>query len=684
MIKVKLKHIVIFLFLLCLPIAKSKAQEIDLYSKHLYRGRVFFNLGEYNKAISEYDQAAKINPEGKVTQLNKALIYKNMRLYKKAAWLYRKLLRTSQNGILFKNLGEVYYLDSMPDKAIKVFYKAQKMRPKDSSIYFWLGRCFEDKGEIQKAVDAYRQAIRQDDEFAAAHLVLANLYIRNKMWQEAQKELEKTQLLDPSIKEVYPSLMNVYFNQRRYEKALKSARKVQAMNPDNLSAKKYINEIHKIVGAELGKKLKQKEHSRIKDSFAKKVTLKQIPNAPVVGVHIVDVKRLRFKTGSKFFVKDVNSDAVLFEGKKNKLYSLFQENGEIVLKQSDNEALSFKTEIFIAQANKRSTILIFDIEAGRGKYWASKTDRIYRGKLKVKAIQESCLQIVNVLNMEEYLCGVLPSEMPSSWPQEALKAQAVAARSEAYRKIKRHKKDGYDFCSGVHCQAYNGAKVETSATNAAIASTTGLVAVYNDKPIDAVYSNSCGGHTQGNIFASRVDVPYLQHKQDSFLSKGFFFPLSALELEDWLASDKLDVFCNNAAFSRKSNFRWKRLYSRSQLEALINKKKDIGILYSIDIKERHPSSHVHSITIKASKGEFIIEKELNIRTLLGGLRSAMFNIDVKLDKNGAAESFLFYGGGWGHGVGMCQVGAATMAERGFDFREILEFYYTDIKIKKLY
>ncbi len=687
MIKLNKKQIIagfIFLCFTCLLSSKSGAQEADIFHNYLYRARVFFNLGEYEQALSEYDKAAKIKPETKIVQLNKAFVYKNMRLYKKAAGIYKKLLKYGQSAILLKNLGEVYYLDSMADKAIESFNKALEMGFSDAGIYFWLGRCFEEKAQMQKAVDAYRQAIRQDAEFAIAHLAVSNIYIRNKMWKQAQQELEKTQALDPSIKEVYPSLMSVYFNQSRYEESLKAARKVQAVDSDNILAKEYISQIHEILGKELGKKLEQREYSRMKDSFAKKVSLKKVPNAPVVGVHIGDVKRLRFKTGADFFIKDIDSEAVLYEGKKNKLYALLQQKEGIALAEEDNEILYFKKGVFIDQHDDSSTILIFDIEAGKGQYWASKSDRLYRGKLKIEISDGGYIRIVNVLNMEEYLYGVLPSEMPSSWPQEALKAQAVAARSEAYRKINRHKADGYNFCSGVHCQAYNGAKVETAVTNAAIDSTSGLVAVHNGQPIDAVYSNSCGGHTQGNIFSQREDVPYLQHKQDSLMPLGFFFPLSALELEDWLGSDKIDVFCNNAAFSRKSNFRWQRLYTRVQLEDLINKKKDIGRLYSIDIKERHPSSHVHSIKIKGSKGEFIIEKELNIRRLLGDLRSSMFNIDVKLDKQGKAESFLFYGGGWGHGVGMCQVGAATMAERGFNFEEILKFYYTDISIEKIY
>ncbi|MCG2712271.1 MAG: SpoIID/LytB domain-containing protein [Candidatus Omnitrophica bacterium] len=681
------KQIVIIIIFLCLlfsRVAETWAQESDVYLNHLYRARVFFNLGEYEQAIKEYSQAKKIEPGDKITALNSALIYKNMRLYKKAEAMFKELLKRGQSGILFKNLGEVYFLDSMTDEAISSFNKALEMGVKDASLYFWLGRCFEDKKETQKAVDAYRQAVALEAEFAIAHLCLANIYIKNKMWDEAQQELEETEKLDPSMKDVYPALMDVYFNQRRYEQALSASRKVQAVDPDNAQAKKYISEIHRISGKELGEKLQQKESARMKGSFAKKVALKKAPNAPIVGVHIGDVKRLCFKTGADFSIEDIDSREVLFQGQKNKLYALTRQKEGIALTEEDKKILDFKKGISIVHNDPRSTILIFDVEAGKGQYWASKSDRVYRGKLEINPLQESYFNIINVLDMEEYLYGVLPSEMPSSWPREALRAQAVAARSEAYRKINRHKEHGYDFCSGVHCQAYNGAKVETAATNAAIDSTIGLVAVYNGKPIDAVYSNSCGGHTQGNIFAERIDVPYLQHKQDSFMPAGFFFPLSALELEDWLGSDQISVFCNNEAYSRKSNFRWQRLYTRKQLEDLINKKEDIGRLISIDIKERHPSSHVHSIKIKGSKGELIVEKELNIRNLLGDLRSAMFNIDVKLDKNGEAESFLFYGGGWGHGVGMCQVGAATMAQRGFDFQEILEFYYTDIKIEKLY
>lgn len=190
-IKKQIVMMLIFLCLFFLQFDKTWAQDSEVYLTHLYRARVFFNLGEYEQAIKEYTQAQKIKPGDKMTVLNIALIYKNMRFYKKAAELYMQLLKNGESVILFKNLGEVYFLDSMPDEAISCFNKALKMGTKDAGVHFWLGQCFEVKKEMQKAVDAYRQAVVLDEEFAIAHLCLANIYIKNKMWNEAQEELEK-------------------------------------------------------------------------------------------------------------------------------------------------------------------------------------------------------------------------------------------------------------------------------------------------------------------------------------------------------------------------------------------------------------------------------------------------------------------------------------------------------------
>jgi len=139
----------------------------------------------------------------------------------------------------------------------------------------------------------------------------------------------------------------------------------------------------------------------------------------------------------------------------------------------------------------------------QGEFWGRQEDRSYRGVIEVKAFA-SKVKAVNALSMEEYLYGVVPSEMSASWPLEALKAQAIAARSEAIHKLGRHKEDGYDFCAEVHCQSYSGVERETAQTNMAVDETRGQVLCFEGKPIDAVYSSCCGGHTQDNIFGSEI------------------------------------------------------------------------------------------------------------------------------------------------------------------------------------
>ena len=127
-----------------------------------------------------------------------------------------------------------------------------------------------------------------------------------------------------------------------------------------------------------------------------------------------------------------------------------------------------------------------------------------------------------------------------------------------------------------------------------------------------------------------------------------------------------------------------RIYTKDELESLIAARYPIGTLYSIDIAERHPSSHVHAVTIRGSAGEFMVEKELAIRQLFGGLRSGMFAIDERVDRTGIVQEYIFYGGGWGHGVGMCQVGAATMASKGYSYDDIIRFYYSQVDIVDWY
>ncbi len=684
MFRSNLKHIssVMLLLLVLIKPFPCFATAEDDYMQNLYRGRIFFNQGYYDKAIAEYEKASGLFPDSKEALLNLTIMYKNVGDYLNAINVCKRLLSVSADKIIYKNLGEIYYLNSQPNHAITAFVKALKMGSKSSLIYYWMAKAYEDKNDKDNAIWAYKQAIALDSEFALAHFNLGLIYKDENNWRKAIEEFNQAKALEPSINEINSHLGLMYFYQEDYDQALTLYKKALAIAPENKYIKKQIELVRKRAGKALSQKLGQRQIDRMSKSSAGLVRAKQVYDAPIVRVKIGEVKSLRFKSATSFSIK--TSSDKKYQGEKNTLYSIKISDDSIIILKDNQPLADFKQSITIDNSNPKATILVFDVQAGQGNYWASKTDRVYRGQIEVNLINNDCLRLINIINMEEYLYGVLPSEMPPNWPMEALKAQAIAARSEAYRKMGRHKEQGFNFCSEVHCQSYVGAKVETKRTNKAVDNTIGLVATYKGKPIDAVYSNSCGGHTQGNIFGDRSIIDYWQQKQDAIEPTGFLFPISPLELEDWLWSYEIPVFCNNEKFSRRSNFRWMRCYTHKQLEDLINKKINIGRLWEIVILERNPSSHVHKIKIIGSKGEFIIEKELNIRKLLGNLRSGMFNINLKLNKKAKPEEYMFYGGGWGHGVGMCQVGAASMAAQGFSYQDILKFYFSNIAIEKMY
>ncbi|RKY34869.1 MAG: hypothetical protein DRP78_06065 [Candidatus Omnitrophota bacterium] len=675
----------IFFFYFCVVFSFSHcclANADNEHNSRLDKAAFLFNQGKLKNAIAEYRKLEQLMTVPKEPILNLALIYKNLRQYKKSILEYKKLLAIAPDKIVYANLGEVYYLNAMPDLAIDAFNTALKMGDKGEMLYFWLAKCYEDKGDWQNAVLHYKRALGINDEMVLSLQGLGNLYVQKKMWAQAETELKKIKKLDPSMLFVYPALALAYFSQAKYDLSLKAFRHIRAYDPQNKEAVKYIDKIYQLAGKDFKSKLLKKEKSRIADSHAKKLSSKVISGAPLVRVCIGRAKKLRFKCASDFHIYPVGkSSKVLFSGNADTLCKVCLNNGKLMLSLQQRIIKQLPLKIIIAP---QSSILIFGIELGNGQYWANKIDRIYRGKIEIMPDKNGEFKIINIVNLEEYLYSVLPSEMPSSWPMDALKAQAVAARSEAYVKFGRHKKEGFDFCSGVHCQSYGGANVESKDSCSAVDTTQGEIAVYQGMPIDAVYSNSCGGHTQGNIFAKCDNIPYLQGKQDTVAKTGYSFPLAPFALEDWLWGNNLSINCDNREFSRQSNFRWTRLYKRKELEKLINKKLSVRGLIAINILERDKSSHIKSIEIVDINGRFIVKKELVIRRMLGNLRSSMFNIDVKLDKNGHAEEFLFYGGGWGHGVGMCQVGAATMAQKGYSYSDILKFYYTDIDLKKMY
>ncbi|MCL5774233.1 MAG: SpoIID/LytB domain-containing protein [Firmicutes bacterium] len=338
---------------------------------------------------------------------------------------------------------------------------------------------------------------------------------------------------------------------------------------------------------------------------------------------------------------------------------------------------------------------------GNGTFESKK----YRGDIVVLQ-QDGALGVINELSVEEYISGVVPKEIPSSYPEETLKAMAVIARTFALSHRARHASEGYDLCSTVHCQAYGGVLAEDFSSSKAVEETTGEVILYQGEPADITYHSTCGGVGE-NI--ERVwdahPCPYLVSVYDSPFNYSGNLNLSGEDDFKKFIDTPPPSFCKDS-----SRFRWKEEYTISQLQELFNKSipvllrdgkafqkegvsqlivkpqnnNQIGELYSIKVAERSPRGRVLKLEINTSTGVYYAEKDA-IRWLfsggeisLGGLRSTLFYIEET--GSGAGRKYVFHGGGWGHGVGMCQEGAFGMAKSGYNYIEIIKHYFPGVKV----
>lgn len=284
----------------------------------------------------------------------------------------------------------------------------------------------------------------------------------------------------------------------------------------------------------------------------------------------------------------------------------------------------------------------------------------YRGEVEVFAnpADESTLNIVNDVMVEDYLKGVVPSESSASWPEESLKAQTLAARTYALSNWKRRDSLGFDLMATTSDQVYNGMGAEQASTNKAIEETSGQVILFNGKPINALFFSCSGGYTDSAKEVWKENgMPYIQPAID---------------------------------YDQKApRYKWTQNFSNNDVQKALSKLKiDGGKIKSIEIVEKTEHNRATKLKVVGSKGEFFVDA--NKFRIAIGLNSTAFTVkeqtslSKKLFKASAEPTgFSFDGGGWGHGLGMSQWGARQMAEDGKSYDEILKHYYSGVIIDKL-
>ena len=400
-------------------------------------------------------------------------------------------------------------------------------------------------------------------------------------------------------------------------------------------------------------------------------------------------------------------------------FSAKAEAGMIVLTGEANREICRLTSIRLT-GQEGSVFSLFNVTIGDRFHWERTEDQTFHGNLILVLRTEGTIAVINEIALEDYLTSVISSEMSGEAPLEFLKTQAILSRSwllaalagkkkeskiftpvsqtahregEVMRWYDRENHELFDVCADDHCQRYQGiTKIISEQAEEAVRKTRGIVIAHHDEICDARYSKACGGITED--FDTAWDdkgVPYLRSVSDASVPHR---PMTTEEeASAWILSTP-ESYCRTnderllekilPDFDRETKgfFRWRVEYSRTELEEILRQKSgfDFGTLQEILPLRRGPSGRISRLRIVGSKRNMVVGKELEIRRWLSRshLYSSAFIVKVE------GGRFIFHGAGWGHGVGLCQIGAAVMASRGFSAEQILNHYFREVEIKKVY
>ncbi len=391
---------------------------------------------------------------------------------------------------------------------------------------------------------------------------------------------------------------------------------------------------------------------------------------------------------------------------------------------------------FTFQPNNGARFTIHNITIGVDFHWQRQEDQQFNGALRIVNDQSrrdptGKLLVINDIAVEDYLTSVIASEMSATAHPELLKAHAIISRSwllaqlPAWRAERiaarppgwqgpasskeltnwydRDNHAGFDICADDHCQRYQGiAKATAANVYEAMKETAGMVLMHGDELCDARFSKSCGGFTE--LFASAwqdADVPYLQAFYDGeTFPNEYSLPLNdEVNAERWIRGNPA-AFCSTddrtilqrilPSFDQETEdfYRWRVTIQQDELQALLQQKLnlELGAIRALEPIERGASGRLTKLRIVGERATVSIGKELEIRRALSAshLYSSAFVVEANDLKNGIPPSFTLIGAGWGHGVGLCQIGAALMAERGYSYEQILRHYYRGATLTQLY
>lgn len=434
-------------------------------------------------------------------------------------------------------------------------------------------------------------------------------------------------------------------------------------------------------------------------------------NQPELQIGILHSSQITFDFLSDYTLKNNPTGPLLGQ------YSIALKNGKICF----NDRELTEPEIEFLPVNANATFMLHKVKIGIGFHWEQHEDQTFKGKLIFKIIDNE-LWAINQVTTEDYITSVITSEMNVNAPEEFVKAHAVISRSWALAQLKAvekttHKKGWidtpderviwydkqnhthFDLCADDHCQRYQGLhRMHNNKAEKAIEATFGEVLIFRNEICDARFSKCCGGASEDfeNVWQPKKS-PYLTAIWDDPLSPDIPDLSDENNFKHWLIHPN-PAFCNTTNREILSSvlndydqtthqfFRWKVSYNARELGQLIFKKSGIDFGEITDLKplERGKSGRIIKLQITGTNKSMTIGKELEIRRFLSESHLLSSAFTCKKETQNGHIQFTLEGAGWGHGVGLCQIGAAVMSYQGYTYREILEHYFKGAKTTQLY
>lgn len=671
------------------PLAAPDAGEAAAYSRYL--------KGDLLTATAAYLALAAAKPGSPEPLLNAAMVYKQLGRYREASAALEDALKLDPYSTeTLSELGWLKFHQAEHESAVAYFERALKLSPGHPRATLGLGSVYSNLGDKEKTVEYLARYRQLRPDFSGVDYIIAWNYMNFKMYREAEESLIEALRKDPSFIEARLPLAGIYAREGKFNEAWNQYTRVLDYAPSHPVATKALKVLE-------GKLTKQPEEIIPPFKITKPLRMEPVE---VLGKLERSVKVrvglgtnsagkqgrnniLKFKSFEGFTVTGRSTGKLYATAAPDEIWTAVFEGERTVLKDPQGKVRNrFTGPVLLKPGGGRNGTIIFESVKTSKNPWIRWSDREYRGELELAPIAGKGLRVVNVVDMEIYLLGVVPSEVSALWPYESLKAQAVLARTQAI--IRRahggtHKADGYHMCDGQHCQAYKGVPAEANTTNRSVLETEGELLTYHGKPAYTFYHSNCGGYIQASRDVTGWgDSPYLTTHQD--IPPEMEKPVdSPWKFHQWITGSP-QANCNYPGMVRAAEFRWVRIIKQKDMEYRINRDYDIGTLLELVPLKRGGSGNVNSIRISGSKKTVTVEKEHLIRNILGfsSIKSTLFMMEVNRFRNGKVRNYWLYGGGWGHGVGMCQSGAAGMAGKyGKSYREIIRFYFPGTTVGRL-